>query len=65
MGSGHGLMVVGGDGDGSMVGDCGLMGMGRGSDGPMIVVEVRRGLWVIDLLGLCVCDGFWFTGLMV
>ena len=31
MGSGHGLMVVGGGCDGSMVDDCGPMGMGRGS----------------------------------
>ena len=54
-------MVVGGGNDGSMVGDCGLMGMGHGSDNPMVVVEVRRGSWVIDLLGLRVCDGFWFT----
>ena len=58
-------MVVGGGGDGLMVSDCGPMGMGRGSDGPMIVVEVRHGSWVIDLLGLRVCDGFWFTDLLV
>ena len=58
-------MAVGGGGDGSMVGDCGPMGMSRGFDGPMIVVEVRRGSWVTDLLGFRLCDGFWFTDLMV
>ena len=30
---GRGLMVVGGGGDGPMVGDCDPMGIGRGSDG--------------------------------
>ena len=58
-------MAVGGGGDGSMVGDCGPMGMSRGFDGPMIVVEVRRGSWVTDLLGFRLCDGFWFTDLRV
>ncbi|KAF3951441.1 hypothetical protein CMV_022902 [Castanea mollissima] len=43
-------MVVGGGGDGSMAGDCGPMGMGRGSDNPVVVVDVWRGSWVIDLL---------------
>ena len=32
-GRGLGLMVVGGGSNGSMVGDCGPMGMGHGSDG--------------------------------
>ena len=30
----------------------------------VVVVLVRRGSWVTDLLGLCVCDGFWFTDLV-
>ena len=38
-----GPMVVGGGGDGSMVSDCCLMGMGRGSDGSMVVVLVPKG----------------------
>ena len=50
-------MVVGGGGDGSIVGDCGLMGIGRGSWGSLIY-------WV------CVCViGFgsliWFCFLWV
>ena len=44
---GRGLMVVGGGGDGPMVGDCDPMGIGRGSDGRGFVF---CGLWVIDLL---------------
>ena len=48
-------MVMGGCGNGPMVGNCGLMGMGYGSDNPMVVVLVWRGFWFTDLLGLCVC----------
>ena len=58
-------MVMGGGGNGLMFSNCGSMGMGCGFDDPMIVVEVRHGSWVIDLLGLRVCDGFWFTDLLV
>ena len=32
-----------------MVGDCGPMGMGRGSDGPMVMVEVRRWRFLFHL----------------
>jgi len=31
-------MVVGGGSDGPMIGDYGLMGMGRGFDSPMVMV---------------------------
>ena len=41
---GRGLMVVGGGGDdGSMVGDCGLMGMGCGSNDLMVMILVPVG----------------------
>ena len=43
-------MVVGGGCDVSMVGDCGLIGMGHGSDGCGFG---SCGSWVIDLL-VCV-----------
>ena len=36
-------MVVGGGGDGPMVCDCGLMGMGHGSEGLMVLVLVPIG----------------------
>ena len=63
-------MVVGGGGDGSIVGDCGLMGIGRGSDSPMVVVEVRCGSWGSLIYWVCVCViGFgsliWFCFLWV
>ena len=32
-----------------VVGDCGPMGMGRGSDGPMVMVEVRRWRFLFHL----------------
>ena len=48
-----------------IVGDCGPMGMGRRSNNPMVVVEVRCGSWVTNLLGLRVCDRFWFTDLVL
>ena len=38
-----GPMVVDGGDDGPMVSDCCLMGMGRGFDGPMVVVLVPKG----------------------
>ena len=47
------MVVVGGD-DGPMVDDCFPMGMGHGSDGPMVMGRgsqcgVFNGLWVVDL----------------
>ena len=62
-------MVVGGGSDDPMVGDCGLMGMGRGSDGPMVVVLVPIGhgfdsLMVVDLAGGSDGGGFFFFGLL-
>ena len=50
-------MVMGGGADDPMVGDCDPMGMGCGSDGPMVVVLVRHGFWFTNLLG---SYGFWF-----
>ena len=45
-----------------MVGDCGLMGMGRGSDGPMVMVEVGR--WRFLLLLLFFFFFFFFSAMV-